>query len=159
MLSTASGWSAPDREIQAQVHPDRFASAGDAERRASMQWATRVNEAYRTLGSPLQRASYLLELAGVDVAFETNTAMPPEFLMRRWSWREALERASDARDADALDGLRAALRADKRELERALAEALDARGDYADAAELTRKLMFLDKLGAEIDLAFEALEA
>jgi len=141
------------------VHPDRFASAGDAERRASMQWTTRVNEAYRTLRSPVQRAKYLLELEGVDVAFETNTAMPPDFLMRQMELREALEAAGDARDADALDALRASLRADKLELERALAEAIDARGDLTGAAGLTRKLMFLDKLDAEIDLAYEALEA
>jgi molecular chaperone HscB len=36
-------------EMQSRVHPDRFASAGDAERRLSLQWATRVNEAYQTL--------------------------------------------------------------------------------------------------------------
>ena len=89
------------------MHPDRFAHAGDAERRASMQWTTRVNEAYRTLKSPVQRAKYLLELEGVDVAFETNTAMPPEFLMRQMELREALEQAGDARDAAALDALRA----------------------------------------------------
>ena len=33
------------RELQAQVHPDRYAHAGEAEKRLSMQWATRVNEA------------------------------------------------------------------------------------------------------------------
>ena len=147
------------RGIQAQIHPDRFAASGDAERRASMQWTTRVNEAYRTLRDPVQRAKYLLELNGVDVAFETNTAMPPDFLMRQMELREALEAAGDARDADALDALRASLRADKLELERALAEAIDARGDLTGAAGLTRKLMFLDKLDAEIDLAYEALEA
>jgi molecular chaperone HscB len=124
-----------------------------------MQWTTRVNEAYRTLKSPVQRAKYLLELQGVDVAFETNTAMPPDFLMRQMELREALEQAGDAKDADALDALRAQLRADKSELEGMLGEALDARKDYADAAGLTRKLMFLHKLDAEIDLAYEALEA
>ena len=41
-----------------------------------MQWTTRVNEAYRTLKSPAQRARYLLEINGVDVEFETNTRMP-----------------------------------------------------------------------------------
>src|SRR4051812_19129219 len=61
------------REIQSRVHPDRFAHAGDAERRASLQWTTHVNEAYRALKDPVQRAKYLLELNGVDVQFETNT--------------------------------------------------------------------------------------
>ena len=46
------------RYIQAQVHPDRFAHAGDAERRISMQWATHANEAYQTLKKPLDRAKY-----------------------------------------------------------------------------------------------------
>ncbi len=147
------------RDIQARVHPDRFAHAGDAERRASMQWTTRVNEAYRTLKSPVARAQYLLELQGVDVALETNTSMPPEFLLEQMELREALERAGDAKDAAALDALRAGLRRETRTLEGSLAEAIDARGDYVGAAGLVRKLMFLEKLGAEIDLAYEALEA
>ncbi|HXZ53080.1 MAG TPA: Fe-S protein assembly co-chaperone HscB [Burkholderiales bacterium] len=147
------------RDIQARVHPDRFAHAGDAERRASMQWTTRVNEAYRTLKSPAARARYLLELQGVDVGLETNTSMPPEFLLEQMDLREALERAGAARDAAALDALRAGLRRETRALEGALAEAIDARRDYAGAAGLVRKLVFLEKLGAEIDLAYEALEA
>jgi len=44
-------------------------------------------------------------------------------------------------------------------MERALAEAIDARRDYAGAAGLVRKLMFFEKLDADIDLAYEALEA
>jgi len=48
------------RDIQAEVHPDRFAHAGDAERRASMQMTTQVNEAHRVLKSPVQRARYIL---------------------------------------------------------------------------------------------------
>src|SRR6188768_334625 len=82
------------REIQSKVHPDRFAHAGDAERRASLQWTTRVNEAYRTLKDPVQRAKHLLELHGVDVAFETNTQMPTDFLMRQLELREELEAAA-----------------------------------------------------------------
>src|SRR6185312_15300702 len=91
------------REIQARVHPDRFAHAGDAERRASLQWTTRVNEAYRTLRNPVSRASHLLALNGVDVAFETNTAMPAEFLMEQMELREALEGATQSRDTTALE--------------------------------------------------------
>jgi len=93
------------RDIQAQVHPDRFAHAGEAERRLSMQWATHANEAFRTLKSPLTRGHYLLELRGVDPGFDTNTAMAPDFLMEQMEWREALGEATDAADEDALDEL------------------------------------------------------
>ena len=58
------------RGIQSQVHPDRIARASDTERRVSMQSATQVNEAYRTLKNPLARARYLLSLQRVDIDSE-----------------------------------------------------------------------------------------
>ncbi|HEY6822388.1 MAG TPA: Fe-S protein assembly co-chaperone HscB [Burkholderiales bacterium] len=146
------------RDIQSQVHPDRFARSGDAERRASLQWTTRVNEAYRTLRDPVQRAKHLLELHGVDVAFETNTQMPTEFLLQQLDLREELDRARSKRDPRLLDELRSRLARDKNLIERQIAEALDARKDYAGAADPVRKLMFLEKVDAEIDLAYEAVE-
>jgi molecular chaperone HscB len=143
------------REIQARVHPDRYAHAGDAERRASLQWTTRVNEAYRVLKSPVQRAKYLLELNGVDVAFETNTQMPPEFLVRQLELREAL---AEARAPEALERLQAGVRRERHQLEHGIGELIDARRDYAAAAGEVRKLMFLDKLASEIELAFDKVE-
>ena len=65
------------RDLQTRVHPDRHAAASEAERRVAMQWATRANEAYRTLRDPLERARYLLHLKGYDTGEETNTSMPP----------------------------------------------------------------------------------
>jgi molecular chaperone HscB len=146
------------RDIQARVHPDRFAHAGDAERRASLQWTTRVNEAYRTLKDPVQRGKHLLELHGVDVAFETNTQMPTEFLMQQLELREELESATARKDASRLDGLRSSLRAQKRQLEQRIADAIDSHKDYPAAAGLVRKLMFLDRLDSEIDAAYEDIE-
>jgi molecular chaperone HscB len=49
------------RDVQNQVHPDRFVNATDAEKRVAMQWATRANEAYQTLKNPQKRAQYLCE--------------------------------------------------------------------------------------------------
>jgi molecular chaperone HscB len=143
------------REIQSQIHPDRYAHAGDAERRASMQWTTRVNEAYRTLKSPVQRAKYLLEMHGVDVQFETNTQMPTDFLLRQLELREALEAA---RQPAALDALQAQVRREKGVLESGIARLLDEAKDYPAAAEEVRKLMFLDRLGEEIDQAYEGVQ-
>jgi molecular chaperone HscB len=146
------------REIQSRVHPDRYAHAGDAERRASLQWTTRVNEAYRALKNPVQRASHLLELQGVDVAFETNTAMPADFLMEQMELREALAHATGAKDLGALDVLQKRIDTDKRELEGRLGESIDRKKDYAGAANLVRELKFLEKMEAEIDAAYEAIE-
>ena len=146
------------REIQSRVHPDRFAHAGDAERRASLQWTTRVNEAYRTLKDPVQRGKHLLELQGLDVAFETNTQMPTDFLMQQLELREELESATGGRDAARLDRLRGGLVSQKEALEAQIARAIDADKDYARAAELVRKLMFLDRLDNEIDVAYEEID-
>jgi molecular chaperone HscB len=146
------------REIQARVHPDRFAHAGDAERRASLQWTTRVNEAYRSLKNPVQRASHILALHGVDVAFETNTAMPAAFLGQQMELREALESATRAKDVKSLDQLEKSIAKDKEVLEKKLAQAIDADKDYRAAAGLVRELQFLEKLEAEIDGAYEAIE-
>jgi molecular chaperone HscB len=136
------------------VHPDRFAQAGDAERRASMQMATQVNEAYRTLKSPVRRAQYLLQLQGVDTAFETDTAMPKDFLMQQMELREQLE---EAKDANGLDRLKESLLGSSKEIEAQLAVELDAHGNLEAGKNLVRKLMFFDRLAEEIDEAYETL--
>jgi molecular chaperone HscB len=143
------------RDIQSNVHPDRFARAGDAERLASMQMTTRVNEAYRTLRSPVLRAAYLLGLNGVDLGLETDTAMPREFLMEQMELRERLEGAGDA---DALGRLEQELFGLKEGLQAQIAGCIDARRDYRAAADLVRKLMFLEKLDEDINAAYETLE-
>ena len=146
------------REIQSRVHPDRFAHAGDAERRASLQWTSRVNEAYRTLKDPVQRARHLLDLQGVDVAFETNTAMPADFLAQQLEVRGSLETAVATKDGAALDALRKELRGQRTALEEEIAARIDAEKDYPGAAGLVRKLMFLHRLDEEFDSAYEAVE-
>jgi molecular chaperone HscB len=143
------------RVVAAEVHPDRFAHAGDAEKRVALMMSTRVNEAYRTLRSPLARARYLLSLAGVDTQEDTNTSMPADFLMQQMEWREAIEEASAGRNAGALEALSKELNDHARALEAELAQALDRDDDHAAAAVRVRKLRFLEKLGQEIDDALE----
>ncbi len=120
-----------------------------------MQMTVQVNEAHRTLKSPVRRAKYLLELNGVDVGFETNTAMPAEFLVEQMEMREALE---EAREADALAALEKKLSGQKEILEAQIAERIDGARDYSGASELVRKLMFLEKFDEEINAAYDALD-
>ena len=146
------------RDVQAQVHPDRFANASEAERRLSMQWATRANEAYQTLKRPLERAKYLLNLAGHDLQAESNTAMPADFLMEQMEWREAVMEARGGGDHHELEHLHHRLRNDIDGRHERLGALLDEQQDYAAATDLVRRLMFLDKLLYEIDDALASLE-
>jgi molecular chaperone HscB len=146
------------RDIQAQVHPDRFANAGDAERRMSMQWATHANEAYQTLKKPLQRAKYLLHLAGHDIQAESNTAMPSDFLIEQMEWREAVMEARQGGDHHELEHLHNRLRADINARFEELGELLDSAADFSSATDRVRRLMFLEKLLYEIDDALASLE-
>jgi molecular chaperone HscB len=143
------------RAATVQVHPDRYASAGDAEKRSALMLATRVNEAYQTLKSPLNRARYLLQLSGVDTQEENNTRMPADFLMAQMEWREDID---DARASmDALESLSRRLRGEVKAMQAELETALDARGDLDCAAVLVRKLRFMEKLDQEIGDAIESL--
>jgi molecular chaperone HscB len=139
------------RDVQAQVHPDRFANAPDAERRLSMQWATRTNEAYQTLKKPLGRAKYLLELSGHDIQAENNTAMPTDFLMEQMEWREAVMEARGGGDHHELERLHNRLRGDIDLRYEEIGQLLDEAKEYELATDRVRRLMFLEKLLSEID--------
>jgi molecular chaperone HscB len=150
------------RDVQREVHPDRFANASDVQKRLAAQWATQANVAYKTLKSPLARGRYILSLHAIDTEEESNTAMPVDFLMQQMEWREAVVAARDAHDEIALDRLTR----DKRDAEKALIAQLTAQlSDVRDIAtmrearETVRKLRFLEKLGEEIDLAAEHIES
>lgn len=144
------------KALQAEVHPDRFASEGAAAQRVAMQWAMRVNEAYQRLKDPLKRAAYLCELRGAPVRAETNTQMPAAFLMQQMAWREALDDAHSEAALEALDD--DAARAETAAL--ALAEQLlDDKNDAPAAAAQVRALMFIQRYRADIDQRLAALDA
>lgn len=146
------------RTLQSQVHPDKFAHLSEAEQRVSMQYSTRVNEAYQTLRSPIKRARYLLTLHGVDTQEETNTAMPLDFLMQQMEWREAIEEAQHAKDSTALEEMEMRLQHEMHELQKQLAVKMDTEHDYQAAAGMVRKLRFMEKLAEEVISAFEMID-
>lgn len=144
------------RTLQAEVHPDRFAAAGAAAQRAAMQWAVRVNEAYRRLQDPLKRAAYLCELHGVAIDAEDNTAMPPEFLIQQMAWREALD---DARTRAEVEAIGRGIDAHRSEAYAELARSLDESADFAQAARQVRALMFVERFADDVEQRLESLEA
>jgi len=142
------------RALQAEVHPDRFASEGGSAQRVAMQWAVRVNEAYQRLKSPLKRAAYLCELNGAAIDAENNTAMPGSFLMQQMEWREALD---DATDLAQVEDLADDVAAHRQQAIAALQATLDERRDFTAAAQQVRALMFVERFADDVDHRLEAL--
>lgn len=146
------------RKIQSESHPDRFVNASSAEKLKSMQMATLANEAYQVLKNPASRAKYLLEQQGIKAISETNTAMPADFLMQQMEWRETLEDAKAAKNIDAADQLLTEIEQQAKSLNKTLVLLIDEKQDYASATAATRKLIFIDKVCADINKVIEQIE-
>jgi molecular chaperone HscB len=129
--------------VQKVVHPDRFAGASEMQRRFALQLAAQVNQAHQILKKPSSRASYLCELAGVDLGLESNTSMPSDFLMLQMEWREALD--DIGADPIGLVKLRAEAHSKAVDTQMRLQSLLDEEHNYAAAAGLTRQLIFIEK--------------
>src|SRR5919106_2706003 len=54
------------RALSRQFHPDYFYNATPAERRASLERSSYLNDAYRTLKQPILRLEYLLSVEGMN---------------------------------------------------------------------------------------------
>lgn len=136
------------KALQAQVHPDRFVAEGGSTRRIAMQWAVRVNEAYRRLRDPLSRAAYLCEIEGAPIDAERNTAMPTDFLIQQMQWRESLDEVRDAASARVLADEVA--RAEQARLA-AVEMLLDRDHDPVAAAAQVRALMFIERFRQDVE--------
>jgi molecular chaperone HscB len=144
------------KQLQGAAHPDRFATETAAAQRVAMQWAIRINEAYRRLKDPLARAAYLCSLHGADIEAESNTAMPAAFLMQQMEWRDAL---SEATTLDAVDALSDEVMASRQATWKSLQAQIDeaASVDWRAVAGTVRGLMFVDKFISDIDRRVDAL--
>jgi molecular chaperone HscB len=138
------------RDLQRSVHPDRFASASDQERRSSVQQAARINEAYQVLKDPLRRGRYLLELRGHPIDDQQTTQQDSAFLMQQMELRENLGAIRLQDDPlKALGSLVRGIREQNASLESELRQALDDDGDTGKAVALVLKMQFLSRLLSE----------
>jgi molecular chaperone HscB len=151
-----AGLDARYRDMQRTVHPDRYASASDQERRMSMQRATRINEAYEVLKDPLKRGRYLLELRGHAIEERQASHQDTAFLMQQMELRESIAKIREQDEPlQALDGLAQDIRSQYGALESALAQALDGGADVEQAVTLVLRMQFFQRLQEEV----QALEA
>lgn len=94
------------RALSRQFHPDYFYNATPAERRASLERSSYLNDAYRTLKQPISRIAYLLELEGVFKPSERgeaggSTHVPPGLLEEVFALNEELADIREERDSGA----------------------------------------------------------
>ncbi|KAH7124148.1 Co-chaperone HscB, C-terminal oligomerization domain-containing protein [Dendryphion nanum] len=83
-------------QLQSRAHPDLHPQES---KKKAQALSARINEAYKTLSSPLHRAQYLLSLRGVSVADdETAKVEDPELLMEVLEARERIEEAEKEED-------------------------------------------------------------
>lgn len=142
------------KELQREAHPDRFAAQGASAQRVAMQWSVRINEAYQRLKQPLKRASYLCELGGAPINAETNTAMPPAFLVQQMEWREALD---DAKTIEELDEIAAMSEKSMQEQLGEIEHLLDVDRNFPAAAQQVRGLMFTERFASEVNARMDQL--
>lgn len=93
------------RALAARFHPDKFASASAFEQKQAVMMSSTINDAYRTLKNPIDRAAYLLKTSGIDADAPEHTAFAPEFLMQQMEWRETLMEARAGNDLESLKNL------------------------------------------------------
>lgn len=77
------------RDLQRAVHPDKYATSSERERRLAMQKATQINEAFQTLKNPIARGQYLLQLHGTQLN-DQDPHLDDQFLIEQIELREEL---------------------------------------------------------------------
>ena len=93
--------------------------------------------------------------AGIEPFDPANTRISPAFLLQQIEWREQLEAATQVA---ALEALEKRIAEAARDHEHRLAVLIDQEGDLVMATETLRELRFIEKLGEEIQSAFETLD-
>ena len=94
------------RGLSRQFHPDYDFNASPAERRASLERSSYLNDAYRTLKNPVTRVEYLLQLEGLAARSpeEASRQVPPALLEEVFALNEELDEIRDLRSSGAPAG-------------------------------------------------------
>lgn len=133
------------------VHPDKFASASDAEKLAAQQWSTRINDAYNELKDPVRRAKLICSLMGHPVNDETSGTLNESFLMDQLIRREEISLAKEDNNQTQLTKLKEEITAEKDSYLGQIEQVLDIEEDAAKAGDIIKKVMFLQRQLADLN--------
>jgi len=141
-----------NKAYQAQVirfHPDNFANKSQPEQLKALQSTSLLNSAYTVLKTPLNRASYLLNLEGLDPFDEKDTNMDANFLVSQIELREQLEDIKELQDNTVLDNFIERVQDFINDNVASISEAFRQSGDLQEIKKLVRELKFYEQLKKE----------
>jgi molecular chaperone HscB len=177
------------RDLSRQFHPDYFYNASPAERLASLERSSYLNDAYRALRNPTSRIEHLLAIEGLPSAKSEDPStgsgqvapkVPPALLEQVFELNEQLDEIRESRESsgdtatlrERLDSARKPIDLKREEHEREV-ESLSARWDEqlasgspadrrATLEALRERLLernYINNLLATIDREAASLEA
>lgn len=82
-------------ERSRKLHPDRYVNRPPPEQQFALDATALLNDAYRVLRDPVQRAEYLLKLEGFDIGEQRSKDVPPELLEEVFELNMMLESSPD----------------------------------------------------------------
>jgi molecular chaperone HscB len=137
------------RELSRAVHPDRFATAPPAERLRSLSQATALNDAYKTLRSPVARAVHLLELRGSKIG--DKEPIGQDFLMEILELREELAAARAGGDEARVRAMEEGMRARHRGAMARIADLFAGSGSLDDVKHELIALRYFQRFLDEVE--------
>jgi molecular chaperone HscB len=136
------------RSLQRMAHPDRYAVAEKLSSDWAAHWSARINDGYRTLSDPFERARYLLQLQGMDASGEHAFSSDMNFLAAQMEWRERIDGVTEG-DRSRIEQLKQEI---SEEIERLRQQFLQlaAAGDWPAGGEAVARWSFYRRLAAKV---------
>jgi molecular chaperone HscB len=147
------------RDLSRKFHPDYFYNAPPADRLASLERSSYLNDAYRALRNPISRIEHLLAVEGLasPKSEEGSAKVPPALLEEVFALNEELDEIRELREAGGdsaqlrarLEAARAPIDRKREEHERKIEE-LSARWDAQVSASSAERRATLEALREQL---------
>ena len=138
------------RAISRKIHPDHFADQPPEVRKLATRLSAEVNQALSVLKDPVQRAAYMLELAGGPSAADVRD-VPSNLLAEVMALREQIDEARSSQDAEPVEQIRSSLQARRAQALEQIASRADRLAEHNDEEKrefrrLLNSLKYFDNL-------------
>lgn len=146
------------KRLSLELHPDRLRGRLPRERREALFLAIEVNQAYRTLRDPVERARALAATLGLRLSDEDGPASDMSFLTEMMELQETLSECEARGDAGGVARVIENSRAESEKIQGSLARLFEAPEPASEqAAELIGRLRYHARFLDQAELASDNL--